>query len=199
MIREEATNLRLALIVMTIVNAVLLAGLVATGGALLAMAGSERFASVIAVRLHPAPREDVQAATETAAGAQKKVSAIRRFVEDGLNLPEQGLVANGPGPVGEVARKMTPDLILWIVTFANPAIALGIIWNMTQKPSTAGAIAAVVVAYAGGAGVALIFTRAAPAVARWIGRRARPVTASDRCLRDYAHRGDALAHPGLAD
>jgi len=152
MIREEATNLRLALIVMTIVNAVLLEGLVATGGALLAMAGSERFASVIAVRLHPAPREDV-----------------------------------------------TPDLILWIVTSANPAIALGIIWNMTQKPSTAGAIAAVVVAYAGGAGVALIFTRAAPAVARWIGRRARPVTASDRCLRDYAHRGDALAHPGLAD
>lgn len=78
-------------------------------------------------------------------------------------LLEHALIANGPGPLGEEARRMTRDPILWIVTFANPAIALGIIWNMTLKPATAGAVAAVVVAYCVGAAVALFFTRAAPA------------------------------------
>lgn len=78
-------------------------------------------------------------------------------------LLEHALVANGPGPLGAEARRMTRDPILWIVTFANPAIALGIVWNMTLKPGTAGAIAAVVVAYCVGAAVALFFARAAPA------------------------------------
>jgi hypothetical protein len=60
--------------------------------------------------------------------------------------------------------RMTHDPILWIVTFANPAIVFAIVWNMTEKPGTAGAIVAMVVAYAVGAAVAWPFTRT-PAVA----------------------------------
>ena len=67
------------------------------------------------------------------------------------HLLKQALKANGPGTLGEPARKMTRDPILWIVTFANPAIVLGIVWNMTEKPGTTGAIASIVIAYAVGA------------------------------------------------
>jgi hypothetical protein len=73
------------------------------------------------------------------------------------------LQENGPGPLGERARRMTRDPILWIVTFANPAIVAAIAWNMTEKPGTAGAIASIVIAYAVGAAVAWPFTKA-PAV-----------------------------------
>jgi len=75
------------------------------------------------------------------------------------HLLKSALMENGPGPLGERARSLTRDRALWIVSFANPAIALGIVWNMTMKPGIAGAIAAVVVAYAAGAAVALRFTR----------------------------------------
>ena len=68
------------------------------------------------------------------------------------------LKENGPGPLGDAARRMTRDPALWIVTFANPGIVLGIMWNMTQKPGTVEAIAAVVIGYAIGAGLALPFT-----------------------------------------
>ena len=71
---------------------------------------------------------------------------------------ERTLKENGPGPLGSSARRMTRDPALWIVAFANPGIVLGIMWNMTQKPGTAGAIAAVVIGYAVGAGLALPFT-----------------------------------------
>jgi hypothetical protein len=77
---------------------------------------------------------------------------------------QHALIANGPGPLGQEARKMTRDPILWIVAFSNPAIALGVVWSMTQKPGTAGAIAGIVVAYAVGAAVALYFTRIAAGV-----------------------------------
>jgi hypothetical protein len=72
---------------------------------------------------------------------------------------EEALQANGPGPLGERARQLTRDPILWIVTFANPAIVAGIAWNMTEKPGTAGAVAAIVIAYAVGAAVAWPFTK----------------------------------------
>jgi hypothetical protein len=75
------------------------------------------------------------------------------------HLLKQALQENGPGPLGERAKRMTCDPILWIVTFANPAIVLGIAWIMTEKPGTAGAIAAIVIAYAVGAAVAWPFTR----------------------------------------
>jgi len=71
---------------------------------------------------------------------------------------EHALKENGPGPLGDAARRMTRDAALWIVTFANPGIVLGIMWNMTQKPGTVEAIAAVAIGYAVGAAVALPFT-----------------------------------------
>ena len=75
-------------------------------------------------------------------------------------LLEHALKANGPGPLGAEARRLTRDPALWIVSFANPAIVLGIVWNMTQKPGTAGAVAAVLVAYAVGAALALLLGKA---------------------------------------
>jgi hypothetical protein len=73
---------------------------------------------------------------------------------------EHALKENGPGPLGDAARGMTRDTALWIITFANPGIVLGIMWNMTQKPGTVEAIAAVVIGYAVGAALAFPFTRA---------------------------------------
>jgi hypothetical protein len=72
---------------------------------------------------------------------------------------ERALGENGPGPLGDSVRRLARDPVLWVVTFANPGIVLGILWNMINKPSTAEAIAAVVVGYAAGAAVALPFTR----------------------------------------
>jgi hypothetical protein len=72
---------------------------------------------------------------------------------------ERALGENGPGPLGDSVRRLARDPVLWVVTFANPGIVLGILWNMINKPSTAEAIAAVVVGWAVGAAVALPFTR----------------------------------------
>ena len=72
---------------------------------------------------------------------------------------EHALIDNGPGPLGDRARGLARDPALWVATFANPGIVLGIVWNMLNKPSTAQAIAAVVVGYAVGAAGALPFTR----------------------------------------
>lgn len=72
---------------------------------------------------------------------------------------ERALQENGPGPLGESARRMTRDPALWMITFANPGIVLGIMWNMTQKPGVVQAIAAVAIGYAVGAAVAFPFTR----------------------------------------
>jgi hypothetical protein len=72
---------------------------------------------------------------------------------------ERALGENGPGPLGNSARRLARDPVLWIVTFANPGIVLGILWNMINKPSSAESITAVVVGYLVGAAVALPFTR----------------------------------------
>ena len=71
---------------------------------------------------------------------------------------EHALKENGPGPLGDAARRMTRDAALWTVTFANPGIVLGIMWNMTQKPGIGEAIAAVAIGYAVGAALAFPFT-----------------------------------------
>jgi hypothetical protein len=47
-----------------------------------------------------------------------------------------------------------------IPEYTNLALVLGIVWNMTQKPGTASAVATLVVAYAVGAACALWFSRA---------------------------------------
>jgi hypothetical protein len=70
------------------------------------------------------------------------------------------LQANGPGPLGEHARRMTRHPGLWLVEFTNVALVLGIVWNMTQKPGTASAVATLVIAYAIGLSAGLWFSRA---------------------------------------
>lgn len=76
---------------------------------------------------------------------------------------ERALHDNGPGPLGEPARRMTRHPGLWVVEFSNFGVVLGVVWNMTQKPGTASAIAALVGGYAVGATIALRFMKA-PAV-----------------------------------
>jgi hypothetical protein len=82
---------------------------------------------------------------------------------------KQALMENGPGVLGEKARSLTCDRLLWTATFANIGVVLGIVWNMTQKPGTGGAIAAIAGGYVVGAAIAWRFGRApvleaAPAV-----------------------------------
>jgi hypothetical protein len=60
------------------------------------------------------------------------------------------LQANGPGPLGERAKAMTRHPGLWLAEFCNIGIVFGIVWNMTQKPGTGQAIAAIVCGYAVG-------------------------------------------------
>ena len=70
------------------------------------------------------------------------------------------LQENGPGPLGDQARRMTRHPGLWVVEFTNVALVLGIVWNMTQKPGTASAVVTLVVAYAVGVTAALWLSRA---------------------------------------
>jgi hypothetical protein len=68
--------------------------------------------------------------------------------------------ANGPGPLGAEARRMTLHPGLWVVELANLGIVLGVVWDMTEKPGWGRSIAAVLVGYAVGAALALYFSRA---------------------------------------
>ncbi|HVH50581.1 MAG TPA: hypothetical protein VM690_00415 [Gaiellaceae bacterium] len=72
---------------------------------------------------------------------------------------KQALLENGPGPLGEKAKKLTCDPALWVASYANIGIVLGVVWNMTEKPGTGEAIAAVAVGYVVGAAFALWFGR----------------------------------------
>lgn len=76
---------------------------------------------------------------------------------------ERALHDNGPGPLGEEARRMTRHPGLWVVEFTQLGLVLGIVWNMTQKPGTASAIAALVGGYAVGVVLALRFMKAGAA------------------------------------
>lgn len=76
---------------------------------------------------------------------------------------KEALMANGPGPLGGEARRLTRDPALWAADMTNECLVLGIVWNMTAKPGWGGAIAAIVVAYAVGAALSTRFTKA-PAV-----------------------------------
>ena len=71
---------------------------------------------------------------------------------------ERALHANGPGPLGDEARRMTRHPGLWVTEFTSVGLVLATVWNMTQKPGTASAIAAVVIGYAVGAALALAIT-----------------------------------------
>ncbi len=69
------------------------------------------------------------------------------------------LMANGPGPLGPEARRMTRDRALWTAGMTNELLVLGIVWVMTVKPGWGGAIAALAVAYAVGLALAASLTR----------------------------------------
>ena len=66
---------------------------------------------------------------------------------------------HAPGPLGEDVRSLAHAPALWFVVCGNAAIVLAIVWNMTVKPGTAGAIGAVVAGYAVGVAAAM-FARA---------------------------------------
>jgi hypothetical protein len=72
----------------------------------------------------------------------------------------RALEENGPGALGDRARQMTRHPLLWVTEFGNLGVVFGIIWNMTQKPGTVESVAAILVGYAIGVGLALRFIRA---------------------------------------
>jgi hypothetical protein len=76
---------------------------------------------------------------------------------------QAAMMANGPGPLGPEARRMTLHPGLWVVELSNLGLVLGIVWNMTEKPGWGGSIASVVIGYAVGAALALLLTRSAQA------------------------------------
>jgi len=86
---------------------------------------------------------------------------------------EQVLHANGPGPLGDDARRMTRHPGLWVTEFTNFGMVLGIMWNMTQKPGTTESVLAVAIGYALGLTFALWAARSpakeAPPVVEPIG------------------------------
>ena len=69
--------------------------------------------------------------------------------------------ANGPGPLGPECRRVALHPGLWVVEFSNIGLVLGVVWNMTEKPGWGGSIAALLVGYVVGAGLALLATRSA--------------------------------------
>jgi len=73
---------------------------------------------------------------------------------------EHALRENGPGPLGEPARRMTRYPGLWVTEFSAIGLVLAIVWSMTVKASTGSAIAAAVIGYGVGAGFGFLFTRA---------------------------------------
>jgi hypothetical protein len=74
-------------------------------------------------------------------------------------LLECALETNGPGPLSVSVRRLACDRAHWIVAFANPGLALGVVWNMTQKPETVEAIAAAAIGFLAGALVGLLFAK----------------------------------------
>jgi hypothetical protein len=78
---------------------------------------------------------------------------------------EHALKENGPGPLGEHARRMTRYPGLWVTEFSAIGLVLAIVWNMTVKAGTGTSIAAAVIGYGAGAALGLFFTRAPAAEA----------------------------------
>ena len=73
---------------------------------------------------------------------------------------EHALRENGPGPLGEHARRMTRYPGLWVVEFSAIGLVLAIVWNMTVKAGTGTAITAALLGYGLGAAFGFAFTRA---------------------------------------
>ncbi len=71
---------------------------------------------------------------------------------------ERALREHEPGPLDERALRLARAPALWFIVLTNPAIVLAIVWVMTVKPGAAGAIAAIVVGYAVGAGATMLLS-----------------------------------------
>jgi hypothetical protein len=78
---------------------------------------------------------------------------------------EHALRENGPGPLGEHARRMTRYPGLWVTEFSAIGLVLAIVWNMTVKAGTGTAIAAAIIGYGAGAALGFAFSRAPSAEA----------------------------------
>jgi hypothetical protein len=96
------------------------------------------------------------------------IAALVVLMAQGAGIAERtghklgaALQANGPGPLGPEARRMTLHPGLWVVEFSNLGIVMGVVWNMTEKPGWGGSLAAVLVGYAVGSALALLATRSA--------------------------------------
>jgi hypothetical protein len=72
---------------------------------------------------------------------------------------DAALHANGPGRLGEAARRMTRHPLLWASELSALGVVFGIVWNMTQKPGVGGAVGAIVGGYAVGCALAWRLTR----------------------------------------
>jgi hypothetical protein len=73
---------------------------------------------------------------------------------------EHALRENGPGPLGDHARRMCRYWGLWIIEFSAIGLVLGVVWNMTTKPGTGASIAAAVIGYGVGAGLGYLLSHA---------------------------------------
>ena len=73
---------------------------------------------------------------------------------------EHALRENGPGPLGEHARRMTRYPGLWVTEFSAIGLVLAIVWIMTVKAGTGSSIAAALIGYGVGAGLGFFFSRA---------------------------------------
>jgi hypothetical protein len=96
------------------------------------------------------------------------IAALVVLLAQGAGIAERtghklgaALQANGPGPLGPEARRMTLHPGLWVVEFSNLGIVFGVVWNMTLKPGLWESLAAVLIGYAVGAVLALLITRSA--------------------------------------
>lgn len=95
------------------------------------------------------------------------IAALVVLLAQGAGIAERtghklaaALQANGPGPLGAEARRMTLHPGLWLVEFSNFGIVFGVVWNMTEKPGLGGSIAAVAGGYAVGVVLGRWFSRA---------------------------------------
>jgi uncharacterized membrane protein len=73
---------------------------------------------------------------------------------------EHALRENGPGPLGDHARRMTRYWGLWVIEFSAIGLVLGVVWNMTTKPDWGTSIAAAAIGYGLGASLGHLFSRA---------------------------------------
>ena len=82
------------------------------------------------------------------------------------------------GVLDSRVRRLANDRVLWVVLFANPGIVLAITWNMTMKPGTAEAVAAILVGYGLGAATALLVTKP------------KQLQSAERLARHHADHGE---------